>query len=283
MACLVVAYVSQVFSPIITFAVFAAIAKHSGGGEVLDINRVFTSLSLFALLAEPLQALIMSLVTFLGSVGCFVRIQEFLDKPARVDTRRTPPELGNNSSTDQTLAFSEKGSVITEKTHASSTPTVESRLSFPFKDIFRRVPKHDAVIMQDVCSGWDTEKDPLLQSITTAIPRNKMTMVVGPVGCGKSIFLKAILGEVPCIGGTVELASLNIAYCDQTPWHMNESIKDTITGNSDLDEQWYTSVLRLCALEEDIRQLPRGDQTVVGSKGIALSGGQSQRIVCSDF
>ncbi|KAK2853332.1 hypothetical protein FQN49_005174 [Arthroderma sp. PD_2] len=278
------AFVSQVFGPIITFAVFAAINKNGGGNSVLDISRVFTSLSLFALLAEPLQSLIMSLVTFLGSVGCFTRIQEFLDKAPRVDSRRQPDERINLFSlSQQTLALSDKDAAKTnEKTaRSSTTPTIKSMKSgnsFPFKGMALSNPEIDAVAIRDGCFAWENEKGSVLKSINMTCPRSKTTVIVGPVGCGKSTLLKAILGEVLCLGGVVEVASMNIAFCDQTAWHMNETIKESIVAVLDWDEEWYSSVVRACGLAQDLRQLPRGDQTIVGSKGIALSGGQSQRI-----
>ncbi|EEP79833.1 hypothetical protein UREG_04679 [Uncinocarpus reesii 1704] len=275
------AYISQVFSPILTFMVFAILAKRDGNNSILDFARVFTSLALFALLSEPLQSLIMALATFLGSVGCFARIQEFLDKPTRVDPRHKPMDISDDvTNSSQSLLATARNSITTEKTRVSSAPSIldTSKLTFPFKDVPQPLSGREVVSIQDGSFGWDPEKEPLLKEISLSIPREKLTMIVGPVGCGKSTLLKAILGEVPCMGGRVDVSTLNMAYCDQTPWHMNESIRDSITAVSGFDEQWYTTVLRACSLEEDLRQLPRGDRTIVGSKGIALSGGQSQRI-----
>ncbi|KMP02660.1 canalicular multispecific organic anion transporter 1 [Coccidioides immitis RMSCC 2394] len=272
------AYVSQVFSPILTFTVFSILAKKNGDNSILDFARVFTSLSLFALLSEPLQSLILALVTFLGSVGCFSRIQQFLDKPSRVDPRHKPMDIPDDiMDSSQSFPATEHNSMTTEKTRVSSALSV-AKLSFPFKDAPQPLADGDVVTIQDGSFGWDPDKQPLLREISLSIPREKLTMIVGPVGCGKSTLLKAILGEVPCMGGRVDVATLNMAYCDQTAWHMNESIRDSITAVSGFDEQWYTTVLRACSLEEDLQQLPRGDRTIVGSKGIALSGGQSQRI-----
>jgi ABC-type bacteriocin/lantibiotic exporter with double-glycine peptidase domain len=131
--------------------------------------------------------------------------------------------------------------------------------------------------------GWDKEKEPLLKSINVRIPRDNFTMLIGPVGCGKSTLIKALLGEAVTMEGSVQLSALEIAFCDQTPWLMNGTIKQGILGVSMLDELWYRRVIHACALDEDFHQLPRGDQTLIGSNGIALSGGQSQRIVSSSL
>lgn len=79
--------------------------------------------------------------------------------------------------------------------------------------------------------------------------------------------------------GSIQISNPEIAYCDQNPWHMNASMRQSIIGISPMDETWYMSVLRACALEEDLKLLPKGDRIIIGSSGIALSGGQSQRIV----
>lgn len=138
---------------------------------------------------------------------------------------------------------------------------------------------HEMVTIHGGNFGWDMEKNPLLKDLTITIPRGSFAVIVGPSGCGKSTLLKAILGETPCLSGSISLSSDSVAYCDQVPWHMNATIKDSIVAMSCYDDKWYKSVIDACALTEDFRQLPRGDQTVIGSKGIALSGGQSQRIV----
>ena len=72
-----------------------------------------------------------------------------------------------------------------------------------------------------------------------------------------------------------------MAYCSQSPWLLNTSIQQSITGlkeQSALDEQWYRSVITACALDDDMSQFPDGDQSVIGSRGFTLSGGQKQRL-----
>jgi ATP-binding cassette, subfamily C (CFTR/MRP), member 1 len=248
------------------------LAKKNGGQTTLDTARVFTSLSLFALLAEPLGSLIMALVAFTGSVGCFNRIQEFLDKEVLIDSRKKPLDflVDDDSASSETPSIAEKFSTGSQKSML---------LKLSVKGVSYSSSVCGAISVQDGCFGWDPDKDPLLKNITMTVPGQKFTMLVGPVGCGKSTLLKALLGEVPTMEGIVQISSLRVAYCDQTPWHMNETIQQSIIAVSDFDEKWYITVIRACSIEKDLKQLPRGDQTIIGSKGIALSGGQSQRIV----
>lgn len=228
---------TQVFAPVLTFAVFSVRARDSGD-QTLDTARVFTSLSLFALLAEPLSSLVMSLATYLGAVGSFDRIQTFLQSEERVDTRR-----------------------LDEPTNRSK-PT-----------------GGDAITVRGADFGWDPSQQPLLRGITMSVPRGKLTMVVGPVGCGKSTLINGLLGEIPTLAGTVSIASSSVAYCAQDPWHMNGTVREAIVGDRQFDAKWYNRVVRACALAQDLTQLPAGDLSNIGSGGISLSGGQSQRIV----
>jgi len=154
----------------------------------------------------------------------------------------------------------------------------KSLVGTPQED-FRLLSGHDAIVVTDGAFGWDKMDLPLLQEINMTVPREKFTIVVGPVGCGKSTLLKAILGEVPTLQGSIQISFSDIAFCDQTPWHMNGTVQESIIGVSPFEEAWYSTVVYACALNEDFLQLSKGDQTPIGSKGISLSGGQSQRIV----
>ena len=111
-------------------------------------------------------------------------------------------------------------------------------------------------------------------------PSGSLTIVVGPVGGGKSTFLKGLAGEAPLVNGQMFIRYPTMSICEQTTWLANASIRENIIGESPPDdEEWYQAVVKACALEPDLARLPQGDSTIVGSKGIRLSGGQKQRIV----
>ena len=265
------AFTTPVIAPVLTFAVFALLALRDAN-TTLNTSKVFTSLSLFALLADPLASLIMALTQFAGSFGSFGRIQTFLEK--REHENKCLRSLEANSDkikSSETTGSSDLSVTWSEK------PIVTSIVKSAIGPLERA--DGDAISVEDGNFGWDAEKRPLLSSIQMKVPRGKVTMVVGRVGSGKSTLLKALLGEVPALSGTVKHCFPGeISYCDQSPFHMNGTVKDSILAFSSLDDRWYNTVVGACALTEDLRQLPLGDQTQIGSKGIALSGGQSQRL-----
>ncbi|KAB8223905.1 P-loop containing nucleoside triphosphate hydrolase protein [Aspergillus novoparasiticus] len=104
---------------------------------------------------------------------------------------------------------------------------------------------------------------------------------VGAVGSGKSTFLRGLAGETPVLQGELFIKHLDLAFCEQTSWLTNTSIRENIIGEdllSVFDAEWYHNVVRACGLDPDLKRMPGGDKTLVGSKGAKLSGGQKQRI-----
>lgn len=124
--------------------------------------------------------------------------------------------------------------------------------------------------------GDDVE---VLHDISMTVYQGSLCMIVGRVGSGKSSLLKAIMGELTMNKGHVVANTTYAAYCDQTPWLQNTTIRENIVGKSPLNEKWLSTVIRACALDQDISAFPLGDMTIAGTGGVALSGGQNQRVV----
>ncbi|KAI1178956.1 ABC transporter [Nemania sp. FL0916] len=212
------------------------------GPRVLDETRAFTSLSLLALLTAPLMMVLQSIPILAAAIACLRRIKLFLIRDPKTDPRII----------ERVAETSEK----TEKQNA----TAEGFVS-----------------IQDGAFSWTTDHT-ILTNINLNLPRSSITFVVGAVGAGKSTLCRALIGELPYIQGRIALKSDKIAYCEQTPFLFNASIKENIVGFSSFDLSRYNEVLRATMLIQDLKSLSAGDDTVVGTKGIALSGGQRQRI-----
>lgn len=124
-----------------------------------------------------------------------------------------------------------------------------------------------------------------LRSISTFIaPEGELTCIVGRVGSGKSTLLKAIMGRLPIVAGKnranpkMILRTNSMSYCSQEAWIMNASVKDNILFGYKFDESYYMRTLKACQLLPDLEILPDGDETIVGEKGVSLSGGQKARL-----
>jgi ABC-type bacteriocin/lantibiotic exporter with double-glycine peptidase domain len=109
--------------------------------------------------------------------------------------------------------------------------------------------------------------------------KGSVTMISGPVGCGKSTLLKMVLGENRPKSGRISVSTPYIGYCSQTPWLQNNTLRKNIIGPNKLDSLWYDKVVRVCNLDPDIAQMPDKDDTMLGSRGVSVSGGQKHRIV----
>ncbi|CAL1531990.1 unnamed protein product [Lymnaea stagnalis] len=124
---------------------------------------------------------------------------------------------------------------------------------------------------------WDKSAGPTLRNINLRIPEGKLYAVVGPVGCGKSSLMSALLGEMERLSGTASIKS-KLAYVPQQAWIQNATVKDNILFGKPFSKKRYKKVISACALERDLEILSAGDMTEIGEKGINLSGGQKQRV-----
>jgi len=93
----------------------------------------------------------------------------------------------------------------------------------------------------------------------------------------QSSLLHVILGELEIISGDISMRG-SVAYAPQEPWIFSTSIQANIIFGRPFDKAWYEEVIHVCALTHDLLDMPYGDQTLVGDKGITLSGGQKARI-----
>lgn len=86
-----------------------------------------------------------------------------------------------------------------------------------------------------------------------------------------------LLKELPLQSGTVSVDG-SLAYASQEAWSFNDSIRNNILFGASYEPERYRRVIEVCALKRDLQLLPHADQTLVGEKGVQLSGGQKARV-----
>ena len=130
----------------------------------------------------------------------------------------------------------------------------------------------------------------LFDQLSLSIPAGKYTAITGPSGCGKSTLMKFILGFLKPTSGEIlvddeSLENLSIrSYRKQFGVVMQSasfnpgSIYDIVCGGLHRSENDVWEALRKAAVDDEVRQLPMGLETLLTDSGSSLSGGQMQRI-----
>lgn len=120
---------------------------------------------------------------------------------------------------------------------------------------------------------------PSLGDVDLSIKKGALVGVIGEVGSGKSTLIHTILGELHACDQKAEICCPDhTAYCAQTPWIFEGTLRENVLFGQPLDEARYKKALDASALADDLTWLPGGDNVSIGSKGISLSGGQKARV-----
>ncbi len=156
-------------------------------------------------------------------------------------------------------------------------------------------PLHDALELREVSfryPGCASDKTDALRHISLRIPRGGMIGLIGPSGAGKSTVVGLLTGLLEPTSGALLVDGQiltsarrggwqsSIGYVPQTPFLLNASIAENVAFS-----QWggkidRERVLRCCrmAAMDFLDELPEGMDTVIGERGVRLSGGQVQRV-----
>ena len=138
--------------------------------------------------------------------------------------------------------------------------------------------------VKNVFLHWNNDQQAVrsndaLIDISLTVQSSQLCAVIGEVGSGKSTLLNAVIGELPINEGRIKIpAGAKIGYASQTPWIFSSTVRQNIIFNQLYDENRYRKVIRVTALDADIDAWDDGDDTLVGDRGIILSGGQKARI-----
>ncbi|EJD51854.1 hypothetical protein AURDEDRAFT_82731 [Auricularia subglabra TFB-10046 SS5] len=231
-------------------------------GGALSASVVFSSMAVFEMLRDQLHITVYTLPAIINAKVSLDRLTDFLNNTELLDR------------------YSQGGDGCTQP--GVRTPSIPG----------------DAIGFNDATFLWARPQSPDQRSTspptrrrdfrlripgTLLFKRGAVNLVVGPTGCGKTALLLALCGELhfepenpsswyqlPRGGG--------VAYAAQEAWVQNETVRDNILFGAVYDEERYKTVLKQCALEHDLSLFEAGDRTLVGEKGLTLSGGQKARI-----
>lgn len=128
-----------------------------------------------------------------------------------------------------------------------------------------------------------------IENISFTIDKGSFTVITGRIGSGKSTLLKTLLGLLPKDGGEIHWNGSFVespdtffvpprsAYTPQIPHLFSETLKNNILLGLKEDDGNLERAVFSAVLDKDIETLEKGLDTLIGPKGVKLSGGQLQR------
>eukprot|EP00388_Colpodella_angusta_P023167 GDKJ01059170.1.p1 GENE.GDKJ01059170.1~~GDKJ01059170.1.p1 ORF type:complete len:1721 (-),score=424.47 GDKJ01059170.1:509-5671(-) len=242
----------------------ASFGCYIGSGNILDSATAFTSVLVFDLLKFPLFMIPNSIMQVIDARVACNRLQAFLQLP-EVEPREFITPDGT------------PGEVVVEVKHRDflwTKPADSPSSSNPPDDKSKTLE----------AGGADAEDKIVLKDVSFSCKRGTLTAVVGATGSGKTGLIQGILSEIyqrptPAFASSSVLkVKGRVALATQTPWIQHGTLRNNILFNKPFDSGRYAEVIRVCALESDLKLLPAGDDTEIGEKGINLSGGQKARV-----
>ncbi|XP_058461288.1 probable multidrug resistance-associated protein lethal(2)03659 [Malaya genurostris] len=258
-------------------SIFLSLLSYTYTGNLITARKVFITSSFFSILNESMVHFWPLAITFCAEGYISVkRVQEFL-----LTTEGKPRTKAIASATEKgggALNENEEKKVV--KSNGTVDNSGENERLLVARRVVNLNSEKKGIVMEDVTARWfmsEEESNVGITSVTTTIEEGRLCVVIGSVGSGKTTFLQVLLGELEVDEGLVQING-SVSYAAQEPWLFEDSIRNNILFVEEYDEQRYLTVIKICALERDFELFPHGDQTIVGERGISLSGGQKARV-----
>ena len=194
-----------------------------------------------------------------------------------LDTARTFTALLLFTTMREPLGKLPEATNLVVRVKLSAERITKFLLANEFQDYQADTPKlegNSLCIMSDAAFSWQPPSrqppaPPVLQHVNVKITRGQLIIVVGPVGCGKSTILHALLGELFPTGGRVQRSygRGDIAYCPQTAYLRSDTVRNNILFGAEFELEHYLNTVTSCALVRDLELLSEADLSFVGENG----------------
>ncbi len=156
---------------------------------------------------------------------------------------------------------------------------------------YKAVALEKEIAVEHMTFSYPDTEAPVLSDVNVTIPKNSSVAFIGPSGAGKTTMVDLILGVLKPQEGRIAVDGMNIAesyrgwhdkigYIPQTIYMLDDTIRNNIAfGQADkIDDERIWDALRQAQLDDFVRSLDEGLDTMIGEAGVRLSGGQRQRI-----
>lgn len=241
-------------SAISRISLFLTISTYVFGGNVLTTRKIFVVSAYLEILNGTMLFWPMAITYCAEGYVALKRLREFLlMKESKPKAKSLEDLIGNNEKKTQ--------HTTTRVHHVDS-------------------PQKGSISFDNVTGAWvneDGDASTGLSAINLKIQPGGLYAIIGSVGSGKTSLLHAILGELELDSGRLEVHGA-LSYANQESFIFEGSVRSNILFTETFDAARYAEVVEVCGLTKDFQLFEHGDDTLVGEKGISLSGGQKARI-----
>src|SRR4030042_3291547 len=168
---------------------------------------------------------------------------------------------------------------------------------YKYDEVFEELDKGGNIdriagdIVFDCVSFSYSSANPVFEKLCLEIPKGKITAIVGPSGAGKSTIVDLLSGFLKSYEGKILVNGINlkdvsllswrklVGYISQDTVLFNASVKDNIlVGKPGASEGEIIIAAEKALADEFIKKLPMKYDTIIGERGLMISGGERQRI-----
>lgn len=158
------------------------------------------------------------------------------------------------------------------------------------EDSYKGIIPYGDIVINNLSYTYDN-KYMILKDVSFSIKRGERVVILGSSGSGKSTLLKIIYKYFECERDKVFIDGYDIndygiydirkgiVYISQNEMLYTKTIRDNILLGRNIDEKEYLNILRICKIDDIIRDNPLGDKYVLEENGVNISGGQRQRVI----
>jgi ATP-binding cassette subfamily B protein len=128
-----------------------------------------------------------------------------------------------------------------------------------------------------------------IEGVNLSLQRGRLTVITGRIGSGKTTLLRVLLGLLPAEAGEIRwndeviispgdfLVPPRCSYTAQVPRLFSNTLRNNILLGLDRSDDMIYAATRLAVMDRDLAELDDDLETMVGARGVKLSGGQMQR------
>lgn len=148
-----------------------------------------------------------------------------------------------------------------------------------------------SIQLRDVAFSYDRGVTPVVSGLTLSIRAGRTTAIVGPSGAGKSTIADLIMGLISPAQGELLVDDERltperilcwrgcIGYVNQDTFLFHDTVRaNLLWACPEATDEELHHALKLAAADRFIAALPQGIETVIGDRGVLISGGEKQRI-----